>query len=221
MPNTQHSVYIASERRIGINALLALYRVRFLLTGLLLSTTLFSGTAAAVQPDIWHQLKKGGYVLLIRHGMVDSASKSTSPDADFEGCEGQYNLTAIGREQVIQLGNVLRKHKIPIGGVLASPRCRTQDTARLALGIFRVFPLLEPLPETDLAERQQRVESLRRVISDHKGTDNLVLITHQPNINALTMEVVDTATIVIVKPDGKGNFNVVQSLPPNAWRMDR
>ena len=171
--------------------------------------------------DIWSALKQGGYVILIRHGAVDNLSRSTSPDADFEGCEGQYNLTDEGRDLVKHLGNSLRKRKIPIGGVLASPLCRTRDTARIAFGAFRVFPLLEPLPESDLEDRQQRIDAITRVIADHKGRDNLVLITHEPNIDALTLEVADFATMVVVKPDGKGGFKVIRKLPPNEWRMDR
>lgn len=181
-----------------------------------------SGSPAfSVEADIWPALKQGGYVILMRHGAVDNLSRSTSPDADFEGCEGQYNLTDEGRDQVKHLGNTLRKRKIPIGGVLASPLCRTRDSARIAFGAFKVWPLLEPLPEADLDDRQQRIDAISRVIADHKGRENLILVTHQPNIDALTLEVVDTATLVIVKPDGKGGFKVIRKLPPNEWRMDR
>ena len=180
-----------------------------------------SSPAFSAGADIWPALKQGGYVILMRHGAVDNLSRSTSPDADFEGCEGQYNLTDEGRDQVKLLGNALRKRKIPIGEVRASPLCRTRDTARIAFGAFQVWPMLEPLPESDLADRQQRIETISRVIADHKGRKNLVLITHQPNIDALTLEVVDPATIVVVKPDGKGGFNVIRKLPPNEWRMDR
>ena len=195
--------------------------MRFFVLSLTFAAALISGSAVGREADIWNQLRQGGYVLLIRHGAVDNLSRSTSPDADFEGCEGQYNLTDEGLDQAKHLGNTLRKRKIPIGGVLASPLCRTRDTARIAFGAFRAWPLLEPLPESDLADRQQRIEAISRVIGDHKGRENLVLITHQPNIDALTLEVVDTATIVVVKPDGKGGFKVIRKLSPNEWRMDR
>ena len=105
----------------------------------------------------------------MRHGAVDNLSRSTSPDADFEGCEGQYNLTDEGRDQVKLLGNALRKRKIPVGEVRASPLCRTRDSARIAFGAFQVWPMLEPLPEADLEDRQQRIEAISRVIANHKG----------------------------------------------------
>lgn len=195
--------------------------MRFFVFTLALATALVSGAAAGVQPDIWNQLRQGGHVILMRHGAVDNLSRSSSPDADFEGCEGQYNLTDEGRDQVKQLGNTLRKRRIPIGEVLASPLCRTRDTARIAFGAFRVWSLLEPLPESDVEDRQQRIEAISRVIAEHKGRKNLVLITHQPNIDALTLEVVEPSTLVVVKPDGKGGFKVIRKLPPNEWRMGR
>lgn len=188
---------------------------------MMMACAIYGSPAFSAGADIWTALKQGGHVILVRHGAVDNLSRSTSPDADFEGCEGQYNLTDEGREQVKQLGNVLRKRKIPIGEVRASPLCRTRDTARIAFGAFQVWPMLEPLPESELEEWQQRIEAISRVIADHQGRKNLVLITHQPNIDALTLEVVDTATIVVVKPDGKGGFKVLRKLPPKAWRMDR
>ena len=180
-----------------------------------------SAPAFSAGADIWSALKQGGYVILIRHGAVDNLSRSTSPDADFEGCEGQYNLTDEGRDQVKHLGIALKKRKIPIGDVQASPLCRTRDTARIAFGGFRVFSLLEPLPESDLEDRRQRIDAITRVIADHKGRENLVLVTHQPNIDVLTLEVADFATMVVVKPDGKGGFKVIRKLPPKEWRMDR
>ena len=77
--------------------------MRLLIFGLALTAALSSGSAVGRDPDIWSQLKRGGHVILIRHGEVDNLSQSTSPDADFEGCEGQYNLTDAGRAQVKQL----------------------------------------------------------------------------------------------------------------------
>lgn len=175
------------------------------------------GAAQAAKTDIWQQLRAGGHVLLIRHGEVDNLSRSTSPDADFEGCEGQYNLTEVGRAQSLLLGDALRKRKIPIGGVLASPLCRTRDTARIAFDVYRVWNELEPLPEEE-TERARRIDGIARLIADHTGRDNLVLITHQPNIDALAMEVVEPASLTVLKPDGRGGFRIVRVLRVADWK---
>lgn len=173
---------------------------------------LLGGRAEAREADLWQQLQQGGYVILMRHGTVDSFSRSTSPDADFEGCEGQYNLTELGRAQALVVGEFLRKRKVAIGGVLASPLCRTRDTARIAFGPYRVWEELEPFPEGEGPERTRRIEVVTKLIAGHVGRDNLILVTHQPNIDALTLEIVEPATMLVLKPNGRGGFVQVQKI---------
>ncbi len=185
---------------------------------ILFSLALIGNTAAALESNIWAQLRQGGHVILLRHGEVDGDSPSTDPNEAALGCAGQPNLNLKGTAQAQQLGQVLRKHKIPIGGVLASPLCRTRDTARIAFGAYRVWPLLE---ESAVENPAQRIADIGRVIAAHKGPQNLVLVTHQPIIDALTLELVEVATLVIVKPDGRGEFDVVQKLPPSEWQANR
>lgn len=187
----------------------------------LLLLVLSVGVAHAAPPDIAQMLRGGGYVLLVRHGEVDNLSRSTSPDADFEGCEGQYNLTEVGRAQALLLGDAMRKRKIPIGGVLASPLCRTRDTARIAFGEFRAWNELEPFSESDSAERARRIDGVSKVIAEYSGPDNLVLVTHQPNIDALALEVVEPATMVVLKPDGMGSFRVIRVIRVQEWNQKR
>jgi len=186
---------------------------------LILSLMLISSAATvAAEPDIWAQLRKGGHVILLRHAAVDDDSQSTDPKEDTLGCAGQPNLNVRGIAQAQQLKQALRKQKVPIGGVLASPLCRTRDTARITFGAYRVLPQLEESTEPGQAER---IAGLARVIAAHKGPENLVLVTHQPIIDALTLELVEWATLVIVKPDGRGGFNVVKKLPPSVWQTAR
>lgn len=177
-----------------------------------------SATAAAVESNIWAQLRQGGYVILLRHAEVDGDSQSTGPNEAALGCAGQPNLNAKGVAQAQQLKQVMRKQKVPIGGVLASPLCRTRDTARITFGAYRVWPLLE---ESAVPSQVARITDIGQVIGAHTGRENLVLVTHQPIIDALTLELVEWATLVIVKPDGKGGFNVVKKLPPTVWQSAR
>lgn len=188
-----------------------------LLLGALSILMAFTSTSTAAA-DIWAQLRQGGHVILLRHGEVDTDSQSSASDEASLGCAGQPNLNAKGVAQARQLGQVIRAQNIPIGGVLASPLCRTRDTARLTFGTFRVLPLLQEGGAISLPER---VEGISRVIAAHQGPNNLVLVTHQPIIDGLTLELVGTATMVIVKPDGKGGFDVVDKLPPTVWQLAR
>ena len=51
-----------------------------------------------------------------------------------EDCASQRNLTDRGRGHACSIGEAIRALGIPIGVVLASPRCRTVETATLAFG---------------------------------------------------------------------------------------
>jgi len=179
---------------------------------------LISSSAAAMEPDIWPQLRQGGLVILLRHAEADNDHQSSDPNEFALGCAGQPNLNVKGVAQARQLRQAMRKQKIPIGSVLASPLCRTRDTARIAFGAYRAWPLLE---ESALPGQAERLAAVSRMIAAHKGRQNLVLVTHQPIIDALTLELVEWATMVIVKPDGQGGFDVISKLPPSIWQLAR
>ena len=167
----------------------------------------------AVDTGIWQQLKQGGYVILMRHAAVDSMTHSTHPDADFENCVSQKNLSPQGQQEAKEIGRVFKKMHIPIATVLAGPYCRAQDTARIAFGQAQVWPALDlqtDLPEEEAATRMKEVSAR---IAQFKGPKNLVLVTHQSNIDALTMELVEPGTILILKPEGAAGFTVLDRIP--------
>jgi hypothetical protein len=52
----------------------------------------------------------------------------------FEDCAKQRNLTDKGRNEARAIGAAIRELRIPVDRVLASPFCRTVETAMLAFG---------------------------------------------------------------------------------------
>ena len=176
---------------------------------------MYSGLALAAEANIWTSLQQGGYVILMRHAAVDSMTPSTSPNADFENCVGQSNLSLEGQQEAKRIGRAFKKRKIPIGEVLSSPYCRTQDTGRLAFGRAQAWEALDlqtSLPDDEAAKRQEVVAAR---IGQYQGKKNLVLISHQPNIDALTLELVDIGTLLILKPSGGNEFSLVARILSN------
>src|SRR5688500_12582170 len=90
---------------------------------------------AWAQPDadLMRQLREGGYVLYLRHASTDM-SRNDANMKSYEGCASRRDLTDAGRAEARAIGEHVRRLQIPIGEVLASPFCRTMDTARLAFG---------------------------------------------------------------------------------------
>src|SRR5512134_1792259 len=122
----------------------------------LLSLLVLVGTASA-QPsaELVGRLREGGYVLYLRHASTDFG-QNDSRMTRFEDCASQRNLTDRGRDEARALGEHLRRLKIPIGEVLASPFCRTMETARLAFGKARATNDVRggPLSADDAARYQ-------------------------------------------------------------------
>src|SRR5258706_9621035 len=78
-------------------------------------------------------LRAGGLTLYVRHGATDLSQSDRQGDR-YEDCSKQRNLTDAGRTQAVAIGAAIRALGLPVGEVLASPFCRTMETARLAFG---------------------------------------------------------------------------------------
>ena len=79
-----------------------------------------------------HALQRGGFTLYFRHTATDFTQNDTDMTG-FEDCATQRNLNAQGRSDARAIGESLRALKLAISEVLASPYCRTLETARLML----------------------------------------------------------------------------------------
>ena len=98
-----------------------------------LAVLLFASAAWGQPPaDLVRQLREGGYVLYMRHASTDF-SQNDSRMKSYEDCASQRNLTEKGRQEAREIGGHVKRLRIPIGEVLASPFCRTMETARLAV----------------------------------------------------------------------------------------
>ena len=163
-------------------------------------------------PD-WERLRKGGFVLLMRH------TATTVAGADGRGyklndCSTQLGLSDEGRAEAIRIGERIKDQRVPIGKVYSSPFCRCHDTAMLAFGRaedwdpLRTF-FYEPDKEADFTQRvKQRIGSY----STRDMGGNIVMVTHNTNIAALTKLSLAHGEIVLLRPDGCCGFKMVERL---------
>jgi broad specificity phosphatase PhoE len=165
------------------------------------------------------QLREGGYVVTFRHAATDSGVDTTD---DLSDCSRQRNLDSAGRRQSREIGRAFERLDIAVGQVMASPFCRTRDTARLAFG--RVQPTRALLSVEFFASPQEgRREGLRRLLraEPRQGT-NTVLVTHGSAILDALGEEPEEGDAVIVEPGrGKRGYAVVTTVPVDDWRSAR
>src|SRR5919106_1343618 len=112
----------------------------------------------------------------------NAATDRTATDmtGDLRDCSRQRNLNAEGRRQARAIGRAFSRLAIPVGRVLASPFCRTRDTARLAFGRARSSSaLLSARFIANRTARRRQPARLRRLLArkPRRGT-NTALISH-------------------------------------------
>jgi broad specificity phosphatase PhoE len=164
------------------------------------------GVASAARADdafLWDTLRRGGAVLLMRHASTQGGL-GDPPGFRLEDCSTQRNLSPKGREESVRIGERVRREKVPIARVYTSPWCRCRDTATLAFGGAEEW---EPLSSFfDFPDREaQFTESVKKRIASYASRNpggNVVMVTHNVNIAALTKLSVATGEIVVVRPDG-------------------
>lgn len=177
-------------------------RRRFIAAGLALAAAPFAA-AASDDDSLWRRLHGGSYVLLVRHAATEGGA-GDPPGFRLGDCSTQRNLSSEGREQARALGERVRAEGVRIAKVFTSPWCRCRDTATIAFGGAEVWDALASVYEYPDREREYTEKVKKRVgtYAWHKPQGNVVMVTHNVNIAALTRLSVAPAEVVVVRPDG-------------------
>ena len=169
-----------------------------------------AGTPTAGANDsAWQKLAEGGKVVLIRHGAVRSGPGQGNSLLRDPTCKRERNLSVEGEAQARRIGEAFRARNIPIAAVHHSPFCRTADTARLAFSGGAPADYLALRENLDAEAAAAQTQALSAVIGSHAGTGNLILVTHEPNINAVSFELMRHADFLVLQPLGGSDFEDV------------
>src|SRR5262245_63531850 len=87
-----------------------------------LVTMIMAGVACAEQPspeELLPKLRKGGYVLFIRHPLTNSDQADTDP-LHLDNIAAQRQLSDAGRAQAKKLGEAFRALHVPVEKVISS-----------------------------------------------------------------------------------------------------
>src|SRR5437899_2587528 len=92
-----------------------------------------AGIAHAQRPvpaELLPELRKGGYVLFIRHPHTNPDQADTDP-LHLDNVKAQRQLSGRGRQQAKTLGEAFRALRLPIEKVVSSKFYRAQEAAKL------------------------------------------------------------------------------------------
>jgi phosphohistidine phosphatase SixA len=166
---------------------------------------------AFADETLWSQLRSGGFVVFIRHGLTDPGV-GDPPGFKLGDCKTERNLNAAGRAEAKRVGEAFRREKIPVAQVLSSEWCRCRDTAQIAFGSYEVWPALNNLfgrPENVDVQRRAMLERAGRF----RGPGNLVLVTHGSTVVPVAGVSPATAEMVVMKPAGAGKLELIGRIP--------
>jgi len=173
--------------------------------------------AAAIAPgELLAALRKGGLIIYFRHTSTDMSRDDSRSRSD-DDCENQRPLTDAGRNEARQIGAAFRELRIPVREVLASPRCRTMETAMLAFGRAQGTHAVRGGPRAP--DNADRYAALRQLLSTPVGANaNLVISSHGNPIYAVAgAPYLEEGEALVIRPMG-GDFEVVARVQYDAWR---
>jgi phosphohistidine phosphatase SixA len=175
-----------------------------------------AGPARALEPaQLLAELRRGGYLLYFRHAATDF-SQNDERMKSFEDCTGQRNLIDQGRADARAVGASIRQLGIPVERVLASPFCRTVETAQLLFG--RAEKMQEVRGGPALPPGSERYAALRKILSTpvQPGT-NLAVVSHgNPFYSVAGPPYLDEGEAAVVRPLG-ADFRIIARIRVGDW----
>ena len=161
-------------------------------------------------------LRGGGLILYFRHTSTDFGQNDDAMSG-YEDCARQRNLTDRGRDEARRIGDAIKRLDIPIGDVLASPFCRTRETAQLIFGRATVAPAVRGGPARP--DSDDRYAELRKLLSTPPSRgSNLAIASHGNPFHAVTdTQYLSDGEAAVIRPLGALGFRIVARIPKDGW----
>jgi len=157
---------------------------------------------------LWKRLEgDAGLVVLMRHAQPVGGDPLLWDESG--NCVGEPMLTDGGKAHARRIGEAFSSRGIrPI--VISSPMCRCRDTARIAFGDALVTDgALREIASADSERARQFERTAQSLIGSRKGPAPVVFVSHRPNIDLLTMELIDSGDLLVGQVNDKGEIDVL------------
>ncbi len=168
-------------------------------------------------------LREGGFNIYFRHTATDwSQSDKVSKAGDWLSCDSSRmrQLSGDGRQTAINIGDSIRALGLAVGKVMASPYCRTVETAELMqLGAVEATTDVMNLRVADYFGGRGAivVGAQTRLSTKPAAGTNTVIVAHGNVAQAATPVYPGEGEAVIFKPDGEGGFHYIARIAPDDW----
>ena len=192
----------------------------------------FAGCAAGPMhspsslPLLVEALRAGGNVIYMRHTTADVGRDVQGVGEWWKKCgEGHRMLSDKGRADAAQIGEAIRRLRIPISEVRCSEYCRAVEAARLlALGEPKTDARLNGWPAWKAVDPEHGLQRLaqgtRALLASPPAQGNVLLLSHKQDFSNPTDPVLadlQDGECAVFTPDGRGGFPLRGRIKVEDW----
>ncbi len=167
-------------------------------------------------------LRGGGHNLYFRHVATDwSQSDQLRQAGDWRSCDAarMRQLSEQGRDAARAIGAALRRLEVPVGEVLASPYCRTVETARLMqLGeVVETMQVMNLLAADYAGGRASVIASAQALLASPPPRGNRVIVAHGNVAREATPAYPAEGEALVFAPASGGGFVLRGRITLDDW----
>jgi phosphohistidine phosphatase SixA len=157
---------------------------------------------------LWKTLaSEADLVVLMRHTQPAGGNPLTWDESG--NCNGESMLTADGKAHAKRIGEAFASRGIN-AAVISSPMCRCRDTARIAFGEKLVTDeALREIASADSGRAKVFERKAQSLIGAMRGSVPVLFVSHRPNIDLLTMELIESGDLLVGRLNGKSEIDVL------------
>jgi len=157
---------------------------------------------------LWKKLEtEADLVVLMRHTQPAGGNPLTWDESG--NCKGESMLTAGGEAHAKRIGAAFAAHGVK-PRIISSPMCRCRDTARIAFsGEVVTDESLREVASADSDRAKGFERKAQSLIASYRGRVPVVFVSHRPNIDLLTMELIDDGDLLVGRANANGEIDVL------------
>ena len=168
-----------------------------------------ASAGGADEATLWIKLESEPHlVVFMRH--TQSSGRNALTWDESGNCRGEVVLSEEGKAHAKKIGDAFVQHRVKPIRVISSPMCRCRETAQIAFGSGYVTDaLLREIASADSARTAAYEKTAVSLIVTNLGKAPVVFVSHRPNINLLTLELIEEGDLLIGRANQKGEIDVV------------
>ena len=172
---------------------------------------LFLSFDAVADETLWKKLQQDPHMVVLMRNAESSGNQNGANMLVWDPtgeCVDESTLSENGRTQAKRVGVEFAKRGItPI--VISSPMCRCTETAQIAFGKYLIDQDLRQRSSEDIEGQEAFQAIASKLLSKYRGKSPIVFVNHRPNIDALTMELIDIGELLVGRLTEEGDVEIL------------